>query len=180
MRFSSPRLLVLAASLWVSALARGVRHLADWAVHRSRVRDPRVGCFGFGWREAPAWSCRCCICCFVVRLRSRRCVSARVSSRSSRSWCCATSSRFFAARSLVRGSTSETGCSSLRPAGCCRRASGPRSRPAPLARIPACPRRVDHRVRLLHRRDALARTRLRLRSNPAYNIETGLLCDSSQ
>jgi putative transposase len=39
---------------------------------------------------------------FGVPSRSRRSVSARASSRNSRSWCCATSSRFFAARSLGR------------------------------------------------------------------------------
>jgi hypothetical protein len=42
-----------------------------------------------------------------------------------------------------------------------RRLSGRRSRPAQLARRLACARRLDHRLRLFHRRDALARTPLR-------------------
>ena len=33
------------------------------------VRDRRVGFFGFEWREAAAWSCRCCTCCFSVLWR---------------------------------------------------------------------------------------------------------------
>jgi hypothetical protein len=51
-------------------------------------------------------------------LRSRRCVFARVSSRSLRSWCFDTSWRFCAARSLGRGWRSPTGYSLPRPAGC--------------------------------------------------------------
>ena len=38
------------------------------------------------------------------------------------------------------------------------RVSGRRSRPAQLGRVPACPRRLDYRLRLFHGRDDLART----------------------
>jgi hypothetical protein len=79
-------------------------------------RSRRVGLFGLGWREAASWSCRCCTCCSGVSLRWRRCGCARASSRSSRSWCCATNWLCFGARSLVRGWMSVTASSLLRPA----------------------------------------------------------------
>ena len=68
--------------------------------------------------EVASWSCRCCTCCFGGRLRWRRCVCARASSRNSRSWCSATSWLCFVARSPVRSSTRATASSLLRPAGC--------------------------------------------------------------
>jgi putative transposase len=53
------------------------------------------------------------------------------------------------------------------------RVSGRCSRPAQLARLLACPRRLDHRLRLFHRRNALARTPLRAllpRARPRFLI----------
>ena len=81
------------------------------------LRGRRVGLFRSRAEGAASWWCRCCTCCFGVRLRSRRCVFARARSRSSRSWSFATSWPFFAVKSPVRGWTSLTGFSLLRPAG---------------------------------------------------------------
>jgi hypothetical protein len=69
-------------------LGRGVppRRIVGSGGFRPRIAQPR------SVREAAAWWFRCCTCCFGVRWRWPRCVSARRSSRNSRSWCSATSS----------------------------------------------------------------------------------------
>src|SRR5439155_651660 len=96
------------------ALGQGRRGRA-WLARLARLPGPRLRT---RVEEVASWSCRCCTCCFGGRLRWRRCVCARASSRNSRSWCSATSWLCFVARSPVRSSTRATASSLLRPAGC--------------------------------------------------------------